>query len=417
MNAWFHFLYYWLSFAFRAWFKRVYYHHDAPLPDDGPIIYACTHPNSAIDYLFAPLITVKPTFVLVRGDVFEKKILNAIFRSIYMLPVYRIRDGFSSLNKNEKSFKDCYREFDNNGRVLIFSEGVCVQEKTLQPIRKGTARLALDYIHKHGGKKMYVVPIATNYSRYRWFRSTVMVNFGTPIEASKYDDLYAVNANKAYEALTADITGGLQKRFIEVENYKDDHLTETALMALRLNRLETRRNWLINDFSVFQEERALVDKLNANPELLSSEWYKKAESLELNAHREGFLKQHFRGELYLFQLIILSPFIALAYLTVALPYGITRWLINNKVKDIIFDTTVTVYGTLVFYLIQLLIITLVSIGFMGIAGIFIPLAWVLFSALGVEIVDEYLFALKNWKKLDRKEAYQSLYQEVRSLIK
>ena len=60
----------------RVWYKRVHVHYHAPLPTDGPIIFASTHPNSAIDYLFSPLIHHQPTYVLVRGDVFEKKLLE-----------------------------------------------------------------------------------------------------------------------------------------------------------------------------------------------------------------------------------------------------------------------------------------------------------------------------------------------------
>lgn len=403
--------------AVRGWFKRAYVRYEKDLPTDGPIIFACTHPNSAIDYLFAPLISRYPTHVLVRGDVFEKKALNALFRAIFMLPVYRIRDGFSSLNKNEQSFRDCYSLFDDNGRVLIFSEGICVQEKTLQPIRKGTARLALDYVHKHGGKKMYVVPVATNYTRFRWFRGSVMVNFCAPIAVSKFDGQYAINANKAYEALTAEIQSSLEDNFIQVADYKDDHLTERALMALRLNRQELRRNWAIEDPSIFKEEQALVDAMNRlGATALSDEWKAKADSLDLNPYQEGLLKQRFGKDVYLFQLIILAPFMAMAWLTIVIPYSLTRWLIKHKIKDIIFDNTVTIFGTLVFYLVILTLITIVSFSQLGWIGCSIPLGFVLLTLMGIEMVDEYIFARKNWKHMGRRAEFQAIYDEVRGII-
>lgn len=414
----FHFLGKWLRLTLRGWYKKAYVHFEQELPTDGPIIYACTHPNSAIDYLFAPLLTNVPTFVMVRGDVFEKKSLNAIFRSIYMLPVYRIRDGFSSLNKNEQSFKDCYAQFDKSGRVLIFSEGVCVQEKTLQPIRKGTARLALDYVHKHGGKKMYIVPIATNYSRFRMFRGTVMVNFAAPIDVSKYDARYAENPNKAYEALTQEVHASLEDHFIQVTDYKDDHLTEQALMALRMGRLEDRKEWAIEDASIFREEQALVHALNVKGDTaLSGEWKQKAQELDLNPFREGLLKQRLGREVYLFQLIILTPFIALAWLTIALPYRIVRWILEHKIKDVIFHNSVSIFGTLVFYLILLTIMTIVAMTNLGWIGIALPFGFTLLTILGIEVIDEYIFALKNWKHLGKRAEYQQLYDEVRALIK
>lgn len=402
----------------RGWFRKVYLDFAEPLPVDGPIIFACTHPNSAIDYLFAPLMHGKPTYVLVRGDVFEKPALNAFFRFIFMLPVYRIRDGYSSLNKNEQSFKDCYRQFDKNGRVLIFSEGVCIQKKELQPIRKGTARLALDYVHKHGGKKMYIVPIATNYTRHRSFRSSVMVNYCPQIDVSKYDAKYAENANKAYEALTAEIQENLEQRFIQVEGYEDDHWSEKALMALRLGRSSDEREWISEDSNVFKEEKDLVDQLNSTgTDSLTDEWKAKAKELELNPTQEGLLKQKFGRAVYFFQMIILAPFVFLAWLTVALPYSLSRWIINTKIKDIIFDNTITIFGTVVFYLLQFLILLIVSTSIAGWVGLVIPIAFLTLTMLGIEVVDDYVFAVKNWKWMGRKAEFERLHQEVTSLVK
>ncbi|MEQ9188761.1 MAG: 1-acyl-sn-glycerol-3-phosphate acyltransferase [Cryomorphaceae bacterium] len=413
----FHTLRHWIALAVRGWFKRAYVRYEKDLPTDGPIIFACTHPNSAIDYLFAPLISRYPTHVLVRGDVFEKKALNALFRAIFMLPVYRIRDGFSSLNKNDQSFRDCYSLFDKGGRVLIFSEGICVQEKTLQPIRKGTARLALDFVHKHGGKKMYVVPVATNYTRFRWFRGSVMVNFCAPIDVAKFDSLHAINANKAYEALTSEIQSSLEENFIQVAAYKDDHLTELALMALRLDRQELRRNWAIEDASPFEEEQALVNAMNRlGPSALSEEWKSQAASLNLNPYQEGLLKQRYGKDVYLFQMIILAPFMVMAWLTIVLPYSFTTWLIKHKIKDVIFNNTVTIFGTMVFYLIALTVITILSFAQLGWVGASIPLGFVLLTLMGIEMVDEYIFARKNWKFMGRRAEFQALHDEVRGLI-
>jgi 1-acyl-sn-glycerol-3-phosphate acyltransferase len=402
----------------RAWFKRIYVHCEAPLPTDGPIIFASTHPNSAVDYLFAPLVHGQPTYVLVRGDVFEKKLLNFFFRAIYMLPVYRIRDGYSSLNKNEQSFKDCYHQFDVNGKVLIFSEGICVQEKTLQPVRKGTARLALDYLYKHGGKKIYLVPLATNYSRYRQFRGTAMVNFGAPIEVSRYGDQYAVNANQAYEALTAELERGMSKAFIQARDYHDDSLTERALMALRLGRLETRKAWMIQDHTPYLQERQLVEVLNEKGgNILGEDFAQRADEIQLNPHNEGLLAQRYGRGVYLAQWIILAPYIALAGLTVALPYGLSRLIIRRKIKDVIFDNTVTLFGTLVFYLIQLAAVIAIAWSFMGWTALMVGLVFVLITMLGAEVVDEFLFARHNWNWMHRKASFKELYDRVENLLR
>ena len=291
------------------WYKRVYVHYHAPLPTDAPIIFASTHPNSAIDYLFSPLIHHQPTYVLVRGDVFEKKMLNAMFRAIFMLPVYRFRDGYTSLNKNEQSFKECYNTFDKNGKVLIFSEGVCVQEKVLQPLRKGTARLALDYLNKHGGEKVYVVTQAASSTQFRQFRATAMVNFGEAIDARNYSELYRENPNKAYEALTKEITERLEEDFIIEKEYSDDSWTEKALMALRLSFSTIGSEWSSIDRSRFDVENNLVQKLNDLGEnALSDEWKTKAQSLNLGPENEGLLSEGNSRFKFLIRILFLAPF-------------------------------------------------------------------------------------------------------------
>ena len=128
---------FWVGGGLRVWFRKIYASGNQNIPDNSPLIFACTHPNSAVDYTFLPLITRLRSFVMVRGDVFENKWLDKFFRAIWMIPVYRMRDGFSTLNKNTDSFEECYREFDKNGRTLIFSEGTSIQEKKLQPLKKG----------------------------------------------------------------------------------------------------------------------------------------------------------------------------------------------------------------------------------------------------------------------------------------
>ncbi len=401
----------------RFWFRRVYVHYHGELPLDAPVIFASTHPNSAVDYLFSPLVHHQRTYVLVRGDVFEKPTLNKLFRAIFMLPVYRFRDGFASLNKNEQSFKECYNTFDRNGNVLIFSEGICVQEKMLQPLRKGTARLALDYIHKHGGKKIYVVTQATNYTRFRSFRASTMVNFGEPIDATRYNDLYLQNPNKAYEALTADIASNFEKDFISAKNYSDHSTTEMALMALRLNYCDGGPNWLVPNRSRFELENSLVEKMNAlGDQALSEEWKTKALAVKLSTENEGFLSRNYTKFDLLLKLITLAPFVGLASLSVFVPRALTNWLTRNKIKDIIFYSTISVIGGVLIYIIQLLILLIIGIAVAGIYGLAVPIFTVIATMIGIEVMDEYRLAKYNWRHAHRRADFEFLHQEVSALI-
>ncbi|NCG29121.1 MAG: hypothetical protein GWP27_01495 [Bacteroidetes bacterium] len=415
---WFRYWEFWMRSVVPIWFRKLYIHFEEDLPTDGPIIFACTHPNSALDYFFLPLILRNGVSVLVRGDIFRNPILNFIFRRIWMLPVFRFRDGYSSLKDNATSFGACYEEFDNHGHVLIFPEGASVQHKTVQPLQKGSARLALNYLEKHGGDKMYIVPMANNYSRYRQFRSTIATRFGKAIDVNEYRDLYRENENKAFQKLTSDIAVELKRHFIEVNNYSDDCLTEKALMALRLDRLEERSEFYIEDDTVFQSERALVEKLNdLGEDALSAEWKETAIRVGLDQRTDGILEHQYSKDVYWVQRAILAPIMLISFIPSLLPHYISQWLIDNKIKDIIFYTTIHIAGNLILYSFQTIILAIVFGSLFGWMGLLVPLTVYLISKIGGEVVDEFLFAHYNWKKVAYRDDFKMLNEEVKALIR
>ncbi len=63
---------------------------------------------------------------------------------------------------------------------MIFSEGRCVNEWHLRPLKKGTARLAVSTWEK--GIDLQVVPVGFNYSAFRVFGKNVHINFGKPLK-------------------------------------------------------------------------------------------------------------------------------------------------------------------------------------------------------------------------------------------
>jgi 1-acyl-sn-glycerol-3-phosphate acyltransferase len=402
---------FWIGGSLRVWFRKIYARFEADLPENVPIIFACTHPNSAVDYTFLPLITRKKSFVMVRGDVFKNKFLNSFFRWMWMLPVYRMRDGFSSLNKNTDSFRECFAEFDTNGRTLIFSEGTSIQEKSLQSLKKGTARLALDYLATGDDKEIYVVPMANNYSKFRQFRGTVMTSLAAPIKVSEYKPLFAESPAKAYNKLTEDIHTSLNRVFIGVTDYADDCWTERALNVLRFNRLDPRKEWIIEDGSIFDAEKKLVDTMNSK-DVLSDDWKARYDALEVDEELEGILKRSGRKDVQAMTLFSLALIVALGNVVHFLPEQLSRWFVRNKIKDILFENTIITIGSGLFYLFQFLIASIILSAFLGWAGFVIVLATLAVSAIYSEIIDDFRFAWKTRGRLKNRDAYKLLYNDL-----
>ncbi|MDA7744613.1 1-acyl-sn-glycerol-3-phosphate acyltransferase [bacterium] len=409
----YHFLRFWVGGALRVWIRKIYASFEAPIPENVPIIFACTHPNSAVDYCFLPLITRKKSFVMVRGDVFANKWLDKFLRAIWMLPVYRMKDGFGTLNKNADSFQECYDEFDKNGRTMIFSEGTSIQEKQLQPLKKGTARLALDYLNSGSDKEIYVVPMANNYSRFRQFRYTVMTKFAKPINAGDYRELYQENRAKAYNQLTEDIEASLKRVLIEAKDFADDSWTERALNVLRLNRLDDRREWIIEDEGPFNEEKKLVSRFNESGEsTISDDWKKSYEELQVSQDTDGLLKRSGRKDIHWMLVFSLSIFATLAYVIHFIPLEVSKSIVKKKIKDILFENTVIILGSSVFYLVQFTIVAIVLSALFGWTGFVTACSLLAISAIYSEIVDDFRFAWNNHKLVNKKAEYTRLYNDL-----
>jgi len=155
------------------------------LKEKGPMILACSHPNSFLDAVLMDILFEKPIWSLTRGDAFLNKRITKLFYKLKMLPVYRPSEGVENLSENYKTFDSCIDLFKQGEIVLIFSEGICVNEWHLRPLKKGTARLA--YKCQQENIPLKILPVGINYSSFKRFGKNLFVNFGTIFTANDFD--------------------------------------------------------------------------------------------------------------------------------------------------------------------------------------------------------------------------------------
>jgi 1-acyl-sn-glycerol-3-phosphate acyltransferase len=147
----------------------------------GPLLIASNHPNSFLDAIIVATLFKNPVYSLARGDAFKGKIITKILASFNMLPVYRVSEGVENLENNYNTFINCQDLFRENKNVLIFSEGRCINEWHLRPLKKGTARLALNAWQENIPLK--VLPLGINYSNFRNYGKNLVLNFGNIISS------------------------------------------------------------------------------------------------------------------------------------------------------------------------------------------------------------------------------------------
>lgn len=98
------------------------------------------------------------------------------------MPVYRTSEGVENLSENYKTFSDCISLFRQNEIICIFSEGKCINEWHLRPLKKGTARLAIQAWED--GIPLQVIPVGINFSSFRQFGKNIFLQFGRIIRST-----------------------------------------------------------------------------------------------------------------------------------------------------------------------------------------------------------------------------------------
>ena len=176
-----------MQFGFYFYFKKITVYGKDKIPKDGGVILSPNHQNGVIDPFIVGGNYGSVITSLTRADVFGGS-LHWLFTAMNMIPVYRIRDGYSSLKNNDMIFEKCYKLLEKGYPIQIFSEGRQHENYFLMPISKGSSRLALSAQKKHPNQKIYILPIGINYSNRRNPLSFIHLVYGDPILISDYID-------------------------------------------------------------------------------------------------------------------------------------------------------------------------------------------------------------------------------------
>jgi len=127
-------------------------------------LFAANHPNSFIDPMSLAIQLPFPIHFLVRGDALKGRIGKFLMNYLGLMPVWREQEGRDNLKSNYGTFTSCLELWKKGGAVIIFSEGLCVNEWKLRPLPKGTARLA--YQAWSEGLSLDIIPTVFNYSNF-----------------------------------------------------------------------------------------------------------------------------------------------------------------------------------------------------------------------------------------------------------
>lgn len=217
------------------------------LQTEGPLLIASNHPNSFLDAVILASLFKQPLYSLARGDAFANKFLTKILHSLKMLPVYRISEGAENLEHNYTTFSSCIEIFKKNGTVLIFSEGRCINEWHLRPLKKGTARLSISAWQE--GVPLKILPVGINYSNFRLFGKNIILNFGEIITKESFNE--AMPPGEAIAVFNAKLNEQLKNLVIEAdtndkERIKKIFFVKQSLIKKVLLFIPAIAGWIIH---------------------------------------------------------------------------------------------------------------------------------------------------------------------------
>jgi len=213
--------------AAKIFCRKIIINKPELLKEDGPMILACNHPNSFLDAVLMDILFEQPIWSLTRGDAFLNKRVNNLLLKLKMLPIYRPSEGIENLSENYKTFDACIELFKRNQVVLIFSEGLCVNEWHLRSLKKGTARLS--YKCQQENIPLKILPVGINYSSFQRFGKNLFVNFGNLFSVKEFDKNLSDGA--FYQIFNTRLQNELKPLVYEID--KEDKVKQRELLEIK----------------------------------------------------------------------------------------------------------------------------------------------------------------------------------------
>jgi 1-acyl-sn-glycerol-3-phosphate acyltransferase len=311
-----------------VFYRRVIVLGRENINPDHHLIFAPNHQNALMDAL-AVLFTQEAQLIfLARADIFKKKTIAALLYFLKILPVYRIRDGFSSLKGNDEIFTKTIDVLKSKNGLVILPEGDHVGFRRLRQLKKGICRVAFQSDEATGyNLKIKIIPVGIEFSNYSRYRQVLTVVYGKPIEVSEFVNLYKESPERALNELRARLSSEMKNNMVHIESEEDYEA---------IDELRTMINGKYSDDILFPKlfrDRVLINKMNllktSNPSVygkicsLSLDVKQKAKDLntdyrllEKKKHPLGWLIAGMVGIFFTFPLFIYGNIFNLTFLQI-----------------------------------------------------------------------------------------------------
>ena len=393
-----------------------------------PVIYAPNHQNALIDPLLISFSRKGQTVYLARGDIFNTKIIAELLYMIKMLPVFRIRDGYDQLHKNQAIFDKTMSVIASGNGLGVFPEANHAGFRRLRMLKKGISRMAFQTeLNYNEELNVKIVPVGIEYDHYYWFRSKVHITYGKSILVKDFIEEYKQDAPKGLNALNKAISEGIIPLMVNITLQDEEYEITNYLTEVSFNNKNIDLGLTFADRVKLDQEivKEIIDskenKLEFFEDLIykTKEYKEAVDDVKTDDYSVGVIANK-KSYLYFYPILFLMfPMylvgVVMNYIPYKIPYFITR-----KMPDVQFHSTMYfAVGALVtvpmFYTIYLFVlkayfgigVALVALVGIGVLGLFSYEYFRLFVKLK---------RINRIKKSDKLQSILSLREEVLSMI-
>ena len=225
--------------AVRWLYRSVEVYVDDRVPRTGPVVAVSNHFGGFADPLLLMSVMERVPRIVARDKIWDVPIAGRAMKAIGGIPVHKPAEHHGPTS-NEEMFGAAYEALEQGEVVLIYPEGITVDDPSIAKIKTGAARIALG-ARSSGVENIQIVPAGIHYEDKAALRSRVFINIGAPfdLDAEIVDrvptDVATTPENRELvRALTDDIEDRLRRVAPDFENWDEArHLTNAAEITVR----------------------------------------------------------------------------------------------------------------------------------------------------------------------------------------
>ena len=169
-------------------FRRIEVVGNEHIPMQGAVIFFGNHPNSLLDPALMTAFAQRKVHFAAKDVLFTHPILAWVLRQMGAVPIRRAQDHTHEASHqkldNSHAFQALQELLINQSAMGIFPEGISHHSTQLAKLKTGAARIALQSI-ENMDTPIYIVPCALHYVRRKRFRTSVLIQFDTPLILDK----------------------------------------------------------------------------------------------------------------------------------------------------------------------------------------------------------------------------------------